>query len=82
MRRPTREGKLEPFQRELTEADLVGLMESILIEAIEPGLNRKRGEGLRSVEFYQSEDPSFHKDKKRKLLLEMMQQFGEGEAGS
>src|SRR6266542_2598202 len=80
LRRPTREGKLEPFQRELTEADLVGLMESILIEAIEPGLNRKRGEGLRSVEFYQSEDPSFHKDKKRNLLLEMMQQFGEGEA--
>jgi hypothetical protein len=75
LRRPTREGKLEPFQRELAEADLVGLMESILIEAIEPGLNRKRGEGLRSVEFYQAEDPSLQKDKKRTLLLEIMQQF-------
>jgi hypothetical protein len=75
LRRPTREGKLAPFQRQLTEADLVGLMESILIEAIEPGLNRKRGEGLRSVEFYQAEDPSLQKDKKRNLLVEMMQQL-------
>lgn len=76
LRRTTSGGELERFERQLTEADLVGLMEAILIEAIEPGLNRKRGEGLREVEFYQAEDPAFHKDRKQKLLLEIVQQLG------
>ncbi len=75
LRTPTTEGKLEGYTRQFSEKDLIGLMEAILIEAIEPGLNRKRGEGLREVEFYQAEDPTFQKDRSKTALLEMIQRL-------
>lgn len=76
LRKPTDEGKLAASNRPITEKDLVAFMEAILIEAIEPGLNRKRGEGLRSVEFYQSEDPTLLKDKSKTALLDLIQRLG------
>jgi hypothetical protein len=76
LRRPTEDGKLVESSREIGEKELVGLMEAILIEAIEPGLNRQRGEGLRSVEFYQAEDPTIEKDKNQKALLRLLQKAG------
>lgn len=79
LRRPTDAGNLETNARPAAEKELVGLMEAILIEAIEPGLNRKRGEGLRSVEFYQSEDPSLQKDKSKNALLELIQKVAKSD---
>lgn len=79
LRRPTGAGNLETNPRPATERELVGLMEAILIEAIEPGLNRKRGEGLRSVEFYQSEDPGLQKDKSKNALLELIQKMAKSD---
>jgi hypothetical protein len=75
LRKPTDDGKLRPYDREVEEVDLAALMEAVLMEAIEPGLNRKRGQGLRSVEFYQSEDPALQKDKSKTATLEMLQRM-------
>jgi len=38
-------------------AGLVGTLEALLIEALEPPQNRKRGDGLSAIEYVQHRDP-------------------------
>lgn len=49
---------------------LIGDIEAILIEALEPRQNRKRGDDLGAVEYRQVIDPSVQKNKLLKSLLE------------
>jgi len=51
-------------------AKMIPALEAILIEALEPRQNRKRGDDLSAVEYIQREDPEIHK-KRVKESLEM-----------
>ena len=51
---------------------IISAFESLLIEAVEPRQNRRRGDDLGSVEFIQSEDPELQKRKLRTDLLEAL----------
>ena len=42
---------------------IIPAVEAILIEALEPRQNRKRGDDLSAVEYVQQEDPAIHKKK-------------------
>jgi len=41
---------------------LIPALEAILIEALEPRQNRKRGDDLSAVEYIQKEDPEIQKN--------------------
>lgn len=43
-------------------------LEAILIEALEPRQNRKRGDDLSAVEYIQKEDPAIQKKKIKESL--------------
>ena len=47
---------------------IVPALEAILIEALEPRQNRKRGDDLSAVEYLQKEDPEIDRKKKKALL--------------
>lgn len=51
-------------------------MEALLIEALEPPLNRKRGDGLSAVEYQQVEDPQLEKARQVNLLAELSRRAG------
>lgn len=50
---------------------LVTTLEALLIEALEPPQNRKRGDDFRAVEYLQVEDPSLQKRRSAALLDEL-----------
>jgi len=47
---------------------LIPALEAILIEAMEPRQNRKRGDDLSSVEYMQKEDPAITKNRMKQVL--------------
>lgn len=47
---------------------IIPALEAILIEALEPRQNRKRGDDLSAVEYLQKEDPEIDRKKKKALL--------------
>ena len=49
---------------------LIGTLEAILIESLEPPLNRKRGDDLQAVEYLQVEDPTLQK---QQLIQQILQ---------
>ncbi len=49
-------------------AKLIPALEAILIEALEPRQNRKRGDDLSAVEYIQKEDPAIQKKKVKESL--------------
>lgn len=58
-------GKLPP---EFAGIQIIPALEAILIEALEPRQNRKRGDDLAAVEYLQKEDPEILRKKKKALL--------------
>lgn len=50
---------------------LVATMEALLIEALEPPQNRRRGDDFRAVEFLQVEDPEIHKSQIVSMIDEL-----------
>lgn len=50
---------------------LITTMQALLIEALEPPQNRKRGDDFRAVEFLQVEDPEIQK----KQILELIDEL-------
>jgi hypothetical protein len=62
-------GQLGPLPTTYEAAKIIPALEAILIEALEPRQNRKRGDDLSAVEFIQREDPDIQK-KKVKASLE------------
>jgi hypothetical protein len=57
------EGKLGSLPETYNAAKLIPALEAILIEALEPRQNRKRGDDLSAVEFLQNIDPDVEKQK-------------------
>ena len=49
-------------------AKTIPALEAILIEALEPRQNRKRGDDLSAVEYIQKEDPAIQKKKVKESL--------------
>lgn len=62
-------GQLAALPATFEAAKIIPALEAILIEALEPRQNRKRGDDLSAVEFIQKEDPEIQK-KKVKASLE------------
>jgi hypothetical protein len=54
-------GKLGPLPVTYDAAKMIPALEAILIEALEPRQNRKRGDDLSAVEYLQHEDPEIQK---------------------
>lgn len=59
-----------------THKVVVDTMEALLIEALEPPLNRKRGDGFSAVEYQQAEDPKLEKARQAQLLAEISRRAG------
>jgi hypothetical protein len=51
---------------------LIPALEAILIEALEPRQNRKRGDDLSAVEYHQSIDPAIEKRLKRSIAMKLI----------
>ena len=51
---------------------IIPALEAILIEALEPGQNRKRGDDLSAVEYIQREDPEIQRKRKREIIAEAL----------
>lgn len=56
-------GKLGDLPNQYDAAKLIPALEAVLIEALEPRQNRKRGDDLASVEYIQMPDPEIEKRK-------------------
>ncbi len=68
------EGKIQegPWPRQFGLPELVSSFEAILIEALEPPQNRRRGDDLSAVEFLQAEDPQLKQAQKKRYLEELL----------
>jgi len=62
------DGKLGPLPEGYGAAKLIPALEAILIEAMEPRQNRKRGDDLAAVEYLQKVDPEIEKKKVKATL--------------
>ena len=51
---------------------MIEALEAVLIEALEPPLNRRRGDHLQEVEYLQAEDAAFQKQKRDQLLMQLI----------
>lgn len=61
-------GQLEDLPSSYAAAKLIPALEAILIEALEPRQNRKRGDDLAAVEYLQKIDPEIEKKKVKATL--------------
>ena len=61
-------GTLGSLPESFETSKLIPALEAILIEALEPRQNRKRGDDLTAVEYLQKEDPEVERKKKRTIL--------------
>jgi hypothetical protein len=62
-------GTLGTLPKEYVSSKIIPALEAILIEALEPRQNRKRGDDLSAVEYVQKEDPVIDL-KRNKAILE------------
>ncbi len=69
----TDKGGLGKIPDSFVSAKIVPALEAILIEALEPRQNRKRGDDLSSVEYLQKEDPEVERKLKKSLLESALQ---------
>ena len=53
-------------------AEVTATLEAVLIEALEPRQNKRRGDGVKAVEYRQVEDPAIEKRARKELLDRMM----------
>lgn len=60
----------EPVQGH-SAAQLIAAMEALLIEALEPPQNRRRGDGFAAVEFIQAEDPEVERAQLKAAIAEL-----------
>jgi len=72
----TNDGKIvDRVEARLSIRDIVSLMEALLIETIEPPLNRKRGNDIQAVEYIQVEDERIKKRQLDSLWLEIREKL-------
>jgi hypothetical protein len=68
-------GKLGILPVTYEAAKIIPALEAILIEALEPRQNRKRGDDLSAAEFIQREDPEIHKKRVKASLEAAMEKM-------
>jgi len=61
-------GSLGQMPANFDAAKLAPALEAILVEALEPRQNRKRGDDLAAVEYVQMEDPEIEKRRARAVI--------------
>jgi hypothetical protein len=64
-------GKLNKGLPSLDIESLVQMLEAVLIEAMEPRQNRKRGDVFSSIEYIQTMDPKIEEQRKLTILSEL-----------
>jgi len=64
----TEKGELKTLPDSYLAAKLIPALEAVLIEALEPRQNRKRGDDLASVEYLQVLDPEIEKKKMKAVM--------------
>lgn len=62
------EGALRPMAESYQATKIIPSIEAILVEALEPRQNRKRGDDLSAVEYFQKDDPEIQKKKMKQML--------------
>jgi hypothetical protein len=68
-------GALGPLPTTYGAAAIIPTLEAILIEALEPRQNRKRGDDLSAVEYMQKEDPEIQKTKVKASLAAALEKL-------
>jgi hypothetical protein len=76
LRAVTENGELGSPSISWTHAVVIETLEALLIEALEPPLNRKRGDNFSGVEYLQVLEPELVKQRKKQLLDEMYNTIG------
>lgn len=61
-----------------THEVVIDTLEALLIESLEPPLNRKRGDNLSAREYLQAEDPEIGESRNKRVLQELMSRAGFG----
>ncbi len=69
------EGEIGALPESYTATDLIPALEAILIEALEPRQNRKRGDDLAAVEYIQKIDPAVEKKRFKATLDTLLDKF-------
>lgn len=72
-------GKLTSPDYQADQPQIISLMEAILIEALEPPQNRKRGDDFSDIEYLQVEDQEKKMQKKQAIIAMIEEQLGESE---
>lgn len=70
-------GKLTKPDFSANQPQIISLMEAILIEALEPAQNRKRGDDFSDKEYLQADDPALAGKKQKVLLETLLAKMGE-----
>lgn len=65
------DGKLSNSATPWNEEVVVETMEALLIESLEPPLNRRRGDNLSGIEYIQVEDPQIALERKKAIIDEL-----------
>lgn len=79
LRRVTDEGALEDVQLTISYPSLISTFEALLIEALEPPQNRKRGDDFTTMEYIQDIDPELKERELQQTLRAIEQKLrGEG----
>lgn len=65
-------GELLPLPEGYQSSRLIPAFEAVLIEALEPRQNRKRGDDLAAVEYLQVEDPVIKQQKMKETIQSLL----------
>ena len=76
LKRVDEKGELSEMVPQWSAEVVIDTMEALLIESLEPPLNRRRGDNLGSLEYIQESDPEIVKQERKRLLLEMANKIG------
>lgn len=79
LRAVTEDGKLSEPAVAWDHSVVIETLEALLIESLEPPLNRKRGDNLAAIEYLQSDNPDLEKIKKKQMMQELMERAGLGD---
>ena len=69
-------GKLSDPKVRWSQDVVVETMEALLIESLEPPLNRRRGDNLSGIEYIQATDPQIETGKKKAIIDELRKSAG------
>jgi len=69
------DGVLGEMESDFSSEKLLETFEAVLIEVLEPPLNRKRGDGFSAIEYLQVTDPNIEREEVMKLLNEVQRRM-------